>query len=96
MSDQFKPLVSPAYAKVLAEAGITEGYEVMEKLTLTPAPSTDVQTLEQTDMGPLEMIAEWRKGCSCASVSNPEPCQECTRALIDSMEKALLKSGRAI
>lgn len=35
----------------------------------------------------LEMIAEWRKGCSCASAGKPEECPECTRALIDAIEK---------
>jgi hypothetical protein len=37
-------------------------------------------------MTPLEMIAEWRKGCSCAPAGKPEACQECTRALIDGLE----------
>lgn len=41
-------------------------------------------------MTPLEMIAEWRKGCSvAASILYPENCQSCTRALIDALEKAL-------
>jgi hypothetical protein len=57
---------------------------------------------------PLEMIAEWRKGCSCVEqiydvpardsavggyylprAEHPEGCQECTRALIDALERAL-------
>jgi hypothetical protein len=36
---------------------------------------------------PLEMIAEWRKGCSVAQ--KPEECPECTLALINALEKAL-------
>lgn len=35
------------------------------------------------------MIAEWRKGCSCASHGRPEECQECTRGLIDAIEGRL-------
>jgi hypothetical protein len=38
---------------------------------------------------PLEMIAEWRKGCSCAPSGKPEECQECTRVLIDGIEGQL-------
>lgn len=34
----------------------------------------------------LEMIAEWRKGCSCSSHGKPEECAECTKALIDAIE----------
>ena len=40
-------------------------------------------------MTPLEMIAEWSKGCSCATAGNPEECQECTRALIDAIERSV-------
>lgn len=40
-------------------------------------------------MTPLEMIQEWRRGCSCADPQHPEQCQECTRALIDAMERKL-------
>jgi hypothetical protein len=39
---------------------------------------------------PLEMIAEWRKGCSCAPKGQPEECRACTRGLINALEKALL------
>lgn len=38
-------------------------------------------------MTPLEMIAEWRKGCSCAPAGKPEQCAECTRGLIDALER---------
>lgn len=41
-------------------------------------------------MTPLEMIEEWRNGCSCGSVEHPEDCTECTRALIDALERRLL------
>lgn len=48
-------------------------------------------------MTPLEMIAEWRNGCSVAghnSVAlggdpNPAACVECTTALIDALEREL-------
>lgn len=52
-------------------------------------------------MSPLEMIAEWRKGCSCAGAyfdkmmghpegtTQPEECHECTRGLIDALETKL-------
>lgn len=40
-------------------------------------------------MKPLEMISEWRKGCSCGSVDHPEECRECTRALVDAIEAEL-------
>lgn len=51
-------------------------------------------------MTPLEMIAEWRKGCSCggppydliekpAEPSSPAQCIECTEALIVALESAL-------
>ncbi len=38
-------------------------------------------------MTTLEMIAEWRKGRSCAPSEAPEECPECTRALIDAIER---------
>lgn len=44
-------------------------------------------------MTPLEMIAEWRKGCSCAPAGKPEECAECTRALIDALERGLSEVG---
>ena len=40
-------------------------------------------------MTPLEMIAEWRRGCSCAPPERAEECHECTRALIDALEGKL-------
>ena len=40
-------------------------------------------------MSPKQMIEEWRKGCSCAPASAPELCQECTRALIEALDKKL-------
>ena len=39
-------------------------------------------------MTPIEMIQEWRKGCSNAK-RHPSECQECTVALISSLEAAL-------
>lgn len=52
-------------------------------------------------MRPLEMIAEWRKGCSCAGPeyercfrkppgsSSPAECSPCTEGLADALEKVL-------
>jgi hypothetical protein len=40
-------------------------------------------------MTPLDMIAEWRKGCSCAGKEHPEECHECTLELINSIERYL-------
>lgn len=40
-------------------------------------------------MTPKQMILEWRKGCSCSVPGKPEQCQQCTRALIDAIDKAL-------
>lgn len=46
----------------------------------------------------LEMITEWRKGCSCSMFDedgnvvdqrlHPESCQVCTVGLIDAIERA--------
>lgn len=47
-------------------------------------------------MTPLQMIAEWRKGCSCSLISTlhdldipcePTECKECTAGLIDMIER---------
>lgn len=35
----------------------------------------------------LEMIAEWRRGCSCARKGHPEECTECTVGLIEAIER---------
>ena len=35
----------------------------------------------------LEMIMEWRKGCSCATPEHPEKCPECTLGLIEAIEQ---------
>jgi hypothetical protein len=40
-------------------------------------------------MTPLEMIAEWRAGCSDATAEHPELCHCCTVALIDALEAKL-------
>lgn len=49
-------------------------------------------------MTPLAMIAEWRKGCSCAGpfydrmlgqpegTTSPTECSDCTRSLINAIE----------
>ena len=49
-------------------------------------------------MIPLEMIAEWRRGCSCAGPRAPErettspvECIECTEALVDAIEKHVME-----
>jgi hypothetical protein len=47
------------------------------------------------NMTPLQMIAEWRKGCSCATLGKPEECQECTRGLIDALERNLQAQAEA-
>jgi non-homologous end joining protein Ku len=46
-------------------------------------------------MTPLEMIAEWRKGCSCAATGKPEQCQECALALINALERSLEAQTKA-
>jgi len=40
----------------------------------------------------LEMISEWRNGCSCG-LYNPADCRDCTVALIDAIEKKLNKQN---
>ena len=53
-------------------------------------------------MTPLEMIAEWRKGCSCAgplhdqlyakdeaNATSPAECTECTEGLVRALEEYL-------
>jgi len=37
----------------------------------------------------LDIIAEWRNGCSCASPGRPEECGECSRAAIEALERWL-------
>jgi hypothetical protein len=46
-------------------------------------------------MSPLDAIAEWRRGCSCAVKGSPEQCQECTRALVDAL-KHKLRAGHGV
>lgn len=44
----------------------------------------------------LEMIAEWRRGCTCAPEDHPEECAECTVGLIraiENREKVRIHSG---
>lgn len=40
-------------------------------------------------MTPLEILTEWRKGCSCAPAARPEECMMCTRAAMDAIELRL-------
>lgn len=56
-------------------------------------------------MIPLEMIAEWRKGCSCSmdiandgsvTKNSPATCQVCTEALIDALESRLTRLQPAL
>lgn len=54
-------------------------------------------------MTPLEMIAEWKKGCTCAGpmydkmfnrpegTTSPWECQTCTEGLISAIEEYLKK-----
>lgn len=53
-------------------------------------------------MTPLEMIKEWRKGCSVSMFvgyrdetlsNNPEDCRECTVALIEAIERWHIENG---
>lgn len=44
-------------------------------------------------MTPLEMIAEWRRGCSNTIGAEPEQCEECTRALIEAIAAKLGESA---
>lgn len=39
----------------------------------------------------LEMIEEWRKGCSCSTEGHPEECHDCTVVLIEAIEKRYKK-----
>lgn len=43
-------------------------------------------------MTPLEMIAEWRRGCGNTIGAEPEQCEECTRALIEAIAAKLEES----
>jgi hypothetical protein len=45
-----------------------------------------------SSMTPLQMIAEWKKGCSNAPKETPEDCPECTRALVACIEASLKDS----
>lgn len=53
-------------------------------------------------MTPLEMIARWRKGCSCirngetSASRSPEECPICTGALIIALEEALKADSIAV
>lgn len=59
-------------------------------------------------MGILEMIAEWRKGCSCAGpaydgmvgnpagTTSPEDCPACTLGLVEAIERKLGGAPRLI
>lgn len=40
-------------------------------------------------MSPLEIIEEWRRGCSDADPGKPEQCAECTRGAIEAIERQL-------
>lgn len=44
---------------------------------------------------PLQLINEWRRGCSNASVAHPEHCHECTVALIAAIEQSLADQNAA-
>jgi len=35
----------------------------------------------------LEMIAEWRRGCTCSRPGHPEECVSCTLGLIEAIER---------
>ena len=37
----------------------------------------------------LDIIAEWRNGCSCATPGRPEECAECSRNAIEALERWL-------
>ena len=40
----------------------------------------------------LEMIKEWRRGCSCG-LHNPADCPDCTTALVDAIENKIIKQN---
>ena len=45
-------------------------------------------------MAPLEIIAEWRKGCSCAGPRvGSQACAACTLAVMNALERALRTSA---
>ncbi len=57
---------------------------------------------------PIEMIAEWKKGCTCGGpvfdriegnepgTTSPAECAECTAALIDALEHVLREPSIAM
>lgn len=47
-------------------------------------------------MTPLEIIAEWEKGCSCASLGKPEECAECTGAALRAIKDRLTKDSPSL
>jgi len=63
-----------------------------EKLRIADQRSSDVPMA--TVRHPLDNIAEWRKGCSCAP-NDPADCNECTTALIEAIEAWYLKDHEA-
>lgn len=42
-------------------------------------------------MSPLQIIEEWRRGCSCATPGKPEECPECTKGAIEAIERQLVQ-----
>ena len=44
-------------------------------------------------MTPLEMIKEWKRGCSCAPKETPEDCKDCTVGLISAIENSLVNGN---
>lgn len=87
--EPFKPIVSPATAKELAKAGITEGYEVMEKLLTTAASLPDAPALPGEQWVPsngtegMAFIESWCSNCARDDIShgardeNDEPLHTC-------------------
>ena len=45
-------------------------------------------------MTPQEMIAEWRKGCSCAPSNKPTACYSCTLALINALAERVERAEK--
>lgn len=47
-------------------------------------------------MTPLQMIEEWKRGCSDTEHGRPEDCPECTRGLIDALERRLVLLDKGV
>lgn len=77
--------ISPIHARRLADkAAINREYGQFGSASVLVV---NEQIAKGGTYHPLRNIAEWRKGCSCATPGDPAECQECTVGLIDSIER---------